>query len=433
MAVRNLLWMATLVAVALMFIFIAPRAARQDTLYRGYRELLEADALVRRHFIEDMDRDALAEGAVRGLLDSLDPFSCYLNPDELADYRLRLSGEHVGIGAAIGLASGVPVVIAPVEGGAAMAAGVRAGDVILAVDGRSTENMSAFEVEGLLAGPAGSVVEITYRAAGGEADAVTQFVTRQSTADVSVKGVVREGDGWAWMLLPDEGIGYVRVAEFHDQTAAQFDRALRDMREAGLKGLILDLRFNPGGVVPQAVAVADRFIADGLLLTTITKVAAEERYRATSTGTDTTTPLVVLVNGSTASAAEIVAGVLQDRERAAIVGSRSFGKGSVQYILELAGGKSAIRLTSAYYQLPSGRFIHKTPASEASGAWGVRPDVLVELSPDEERRLVENRVQVDGGAGGQEETSQAATLEVDRQLRAAVDHLREVLSGKRTR
>lgn len=425
MSLRNLAWSAALAVLALMFLLVSPHAARQGSLLDTYGPLVEIDALVRRHFVETVSADRLREGALAGVMRMLDPYSGYLSPEAYAAYQRRLAGQDVGIGIELGMVFGRPTVIAPVEGEPAADAGVEAGDVILAVDGVGLDGLSATAVDGLLGGPPNSTVELAlYRPE--HAQTITARVTRRPEAASFVRGFAGSADHWVWMLDPDAQIGYVRIAAFRSTTQADFDAALGQLHNQGMRGLIIDLRYNPGGLVAEACAIVDRFVDEGSILRTITRTGAEEIYRATHEGTDLTTRLAVLINGSSASAAEIVSGSLQDHGRATIIGSRSFGKASVQYILPLADGQSAIRLTAAYYALPKGRIVHKTPNSLALGTWGVLPDLKVDLDADAERRIRGSLRR----AGDTPAELARDVLTADAQIQAALDLLRRKLAGQ---
>jgi carboxyl-terminal processing protease len=375
MSFRNLVYAAVLAAVTIMFWRVAPLVAGRDTIERRYGELVEVEAAVRKYYVEHVDEKRLVDGAIRGVFDTLDRYSGYMTGKELAAYRNRLAGLHVGAGLEVGLVDGQATVIAPLAGGPAEAAGVKAGDHLLAIDGQPTETMSIGRIEEALAGPPDSTVELTLAQKG--AAKRTVRVTRETVTSRTVRPYSATVGHENWMLDDEHGIGYVRITAFRQNTADQLDVALASLRADGMKALVLDLRSNPGGLVPAAVAVVDHFVADGMIVSTRTRQGASTQHYAKRSGTDLTTRLAVLIDASSASAAEIVAGSLQDHKRAVILGHRSFGKGCVQYVLALRHGEEAVRITSAYYQLPGGRIIHRTPENEATHSWGVAPDVKV--------------------------------------------------------
>ena len=439
MAKRNLVWLAVIVAISLGLYHLAPMAARQDSVYHTYAPLVEVDALVRQQFVESIEDDRLIDGAIRGLMLQLDPYSGYISPDELPAYRRRAAGEYFGIGVQLGSRQGQPTVIAPIEQSPALEAGVRAGDVILAVDGRTTKGMGIADVDRLLDGDPGSVVELTVRHLDdGRTEELT--IARAPVSLHSVKGFAARGDGdWNYLIDPEIGIAYIRVSNFHEHTAAEFDRALERLSHLEVHGLILDLRFNPGGSLRSAVAMADRFVDQGVIVSTVTRHRAVDTYRARHENTVPPWPMAVLINGASASASEIVAGALQDHERAVVVGSRSFGKGVVQSVVFLQRHPAAVSVTVAHYRLPNGRIVHKTPRNAATDAWGVRPDVVVQIDMQQMQAIQRRRMQVDGWLGRPTSVpahdgvqgSQHAPTEIllDPQLSAALRAVGERLDG----
>jgi len=222
------------------------------------------------------------------------------------------------------------------------------------------------------------------------------------------------------MIDRDASVGYIRVSNFRDNTMRDFDAALGELLDDGAVALILDLRFNPGGLMQQAVAMVDRFVEDGLILSTVTRRRAVDEYVAKREGTIENLKLVVLINGNSASAAEIVAGSLQARRRAVVVGERSFGKGSVQHLIHLVGHKAAVKLTVAYYRLPDGRIIHRTDKNAHTESWGVTPDVGIALDESEVAAIQESRRRVemspDGNAGSSPTPEQVRDRQLDEAL-----------------
>ena len=223
-----------------------------------------------------------------------------------------------------------------------------------------------------------------------------------------VKGARRLGLGqWDYLINGAAGVGYVRVSSFQANTVDDFDAALDGLRAIGIRALILDLRFNGGGLMSQAIDMADRFLSEGMIVSTVTRREAVREYYAHPEGAWRDVTLVVLVNGASASAAEIVAGALQARGRATVVGSRSFGKGVVQHVINLSNRSAAVRLTVSYYKLPNGRVVHKTPANAATDSWGIIPDVEVVLTAAELEAVQESRRLAD--TPGEYATTQHAT------------------------
>jgi len=407
-------WALLFGVFTLMFLQIPPMVARQDSVLTTYQALVEVDALAKQKYVESIDDERLVEGAIRGMMLRLDPYSGYIPPKELPAFERRNHGEFSGVGVEIGLQGGRITVIAPIEGSSAAAAGVLAGDILLSIDGNSLEDRSVFDVEEMLIGAPGSRVRMDVLRAGHESRMTLQVI-REPVTLKSVRGFRRLTSGaWDYLIDRERRIGYVRVSCFRDNTMHDFNVALDELHSGGIAALILDLRFNPGGVMPQAIEMVDRFVDDGLLLSTVTRTRAVESYHATPDTQADDVPLVVLINGSSASAAEIVAGSLQARSRALIIGERSFGKGSLQHLIPLQSHKSAIKLTVAHYRLPDGRIIHRTENNAHSDAWGILPDVEVDLKDEDILAVQSARQALDAG------DPKVTEVPLDRQLEAAL-------------
>ena len=440
---HHLTWLAIFAVIALMFLNLPRMVAKQDTVLNTYSALVEVDALVRQQFVMPVEDQRLVYGAIRGMMLPLDPYSGYIAPAELATFLRRNKGEYTGIGIEVGVRRGRLTVITPIEGSPASHSGVRAGDTIMSIDGRDTNGLSVFDMEELLNGASASSVRLRVLHPG-ELEPVILTIKRGHVSLHTVRGFGRDESGrWRYLIDPEGGLGYVRVSSFLDNTMRDFDAAVRTLQRGGVRGIILDLRFNPGGLMPQAVAMVDRFVGDGLILSTLTRHRAVRDYRATPRGTMTDVKLAVLINGASASAAEIVAGSLQAHGRATIVGQRSFGKGSVQRLIRLTDHHAAVKLTTAYYRLPDGRIIHRTPSSTPDDPWGIEPDVRIELSHDEERAIRESWRALDGaldaGESGhdegqamveiQESSADGREILRDRQLATALALLRRTLAA----
>jgi len=425
-----------------------------------YGPLVEVDALCRQQYVEPIHDTRLVEGAVRGMMLRLDPYSGYIAPHELATFERRSRGDYTGIGIEIGYRLGRLEVIAPIEGSPAAEAGVRPGDALLLIDGADLDGRSVFDVEEMLVGPPGSSVRL--RILHEDEDEPIEIELRRDHIHVSsVRGFARPAPhGWDYWIDHASGIGYLRVSSFRGNTMTEFNAALESLWSAGLRGLIIDLRFNPGGIMHQAIAMVDRFVESGPILATVTRRRAVDEFRARTLGTLADLPLAILINGGSASASEIVAGSLQACGRAVVVGERSFGKGSVQHVIHLTEHNAALKLTTAYYRLPDGRIIHRTPANAATDSWGVIPDIIVELTSEEQRVLRENRRALDlafvedntaeskssgtplvgSGEPAEGRAADSASiapdrptcLMIDRQLDSALNHLRGIISQRST-
>lgn len=364
-------------AAALSAAFVAgtmtPRAAHSDgpraSPYRRLGIVAQVLAHIENSYVDPLDEDRLVDGAVRGMVSTLDPHSSYLSPEDYSLLEADTSGQFGGVGVEIDARGDFLTVLVPFAGSPAARAGVRAGDEILQIEGHDARGMDVDEAVRRMRGRPGSRVRMTLRRRG-----VTDPVRVELVREIIHVNSVESRD------LP-EGIGYVAIKSFQDRTSDEVSQAIdRLTRAAGgrLRGLVLDLRFNPGGLLDEAVFVADQFLREGVIVTTRGRNGqAQDEARARAAGTRPDFPIVVIVNGYSASAAEILAGALQDHHRALIVGQRTFGKGSVQSVIDLPDG-GALKLTIARYFTPSGRSIQ---------AQGIAPDVMIDdgEAPEQQR------------------------------------------------
>ena len=438
---HSLTWTIMFGVIALMFLRLPQMVAKQDAVVNTYSALVEVDALARQQYVDPITDDRLVEGAIRGMMLQLDPYSGYISPEEWPAFERHSRGQFFGVGIELGMQDGRLTVIAPIEGSPAAQAGVQPGDLILSIDGKDLKRRSVFDVEGKLMGAVGTQVQVVILHPGApEPRELT--LTRVSLSLQTVRGFRRTANHhWDYLIDPQHGIGYIRVSDFREMTCSDFDKAIAELNNGPLRGLILDLRFNPGGFMHQAIAMADRFLRDGLIVSTVTRRNAVDEYRAEADPSDLNIPVVVLMNSASASASEIVAGALQARKRATIVGERSFGKGSVQHLIHLVGQQAAIKLTVAYYRLPDNRIIHRNTDNIDTQVWGILPDAEITLAPDELRRVQESRRLLD--TLSPEESPRALNpadpppddhkLEIlmDRQLDAALSVIRNRIDARR--
>ena len=345
-----------------------------DSQYEDLRLFTDVLALIQRNYVEKPENKELVYGAIKGMLETLDPHSSFMTPEVYREMQVETRGEFSGLGIEITTRDDRIVVVAPIEDTPAFKAGIQAGDQIIRIDGKSTKGMSLPDAVKLMRGPRGTTVKLTV-AREGVPDPIDFTITRATIAVKSVK---------AKLLEP--GIGYIRLTQFQERTADDLAAALERFDKEQLKGLILDLRNNPGGLLDQAVKVADFWIDSGLIVYTDGRIENQRmEFRATRDVVKRDYNMIVLVNEGSASASEIVAGALQDTGRAVVVGTQTFGKGSVQTIIPLSDG-SALRLTTARYFTPKGRSIQ---------AKGITPDIVVEagtvVTRNGERSVIRER------------------------------------------
>mgnify|MGYP002622083516 FL=1 len=348
--------------------------------YELYQIFADTIDQVERNYVKDIDRRELVEAAIKGVLDKLDPYSNYISPDDIGRFKSTVESQFGGIGIQIGIENGQLKVISPLVGTPAYRAGLLAGDAILEIDGKTTEGIQIDQAVKRLKGEAGTSVDLVIRHPG-SLKKVPVTITREWVHVDTVLGDHRnQRDAWDFMLDPEQKIGYVRITAFSRDTAKDLRKTLVELQEQGMRGLIVDLRFNPGGLLTSAIEVSDMFIPEGKIVSTKGRNTAERTWDAEEEGTFTGFPMAVLVNHYSASASEIFSACMQDHGRAVVIGERTWGKGSVQNVIELEGGKSALKLTTASYYRPSGKNIHRFPDAKESDEWGVMPDPGFELT-----------------------------------------------------
>jgi carboxyl-terminal processing protease len=404
-------------------------SAEAKEVYEQLRVFSEALDLIKENYVREVEDNKLIEGAISGMLKTLDPHSSYLDPEAYKELQVETKGSFGGIGVEITIRDGALTVVSPLEGTPAYELGIQAGDQIVRVDGQPTKDMSLMEAVQKMRGPKGSKVTLTIMREG--FDKPKDFeITRAVIPIKSVRGKTLE-----------PGYGYVRLSQFQSTTATDLADALAKLEKENqpMRGLILDLRNNPGGLLDQAVKVSDEFLDGGLIVYTGGRVKGQDmRFMAHKKSQPHPHLIVVLVNEGTASAAEIVAGALQDHRRALILGVKTFGKGSVQTVMPLRNG-AALRLTTALYYTPSGRSIQ---------AKGIEPDIVVERQtppkpkeqPAKQKVIREedlkNHMEEEGGAAPEqkpqpvEEVKVKEDLAKDNQLARALELLKswELLS-----
>ena len=388
---------------------------KTDDLYKELELFSDAVSIIRADYVEEKKSKDLMYGALKGLLASLDPYSQFMDPDTYNEMKVETEGEFGGIGIEITMKDDLLTIISPIDDTPAYKAGLKAGDKIVKIDGTIVKDLTLIEAVKKLRGKPGTDVNIIILR---ETDKkLLEFtITRSIIKIASIKK--------AEMLEP--GIGYIRISEFQENTPKDLSDALKKIEVENLKGLVLDLRNNPGGLLDVAVDVAGKFLEEGkIVVTTKGRVESQNfEFKSKNKNHHLDYPIVVLINGGSASASEIVAGALQDYKRAILLGTKSFGKGSVQTVVPMSDG-SAIRLTTSKYFTPKGRSIHGE---------GIAPDIVVEYEEhsqkdkevDKETALLEKLIP------GKEKTAEEKAeekkkKELDNQLLRAVDVLKGIV------
>ncbi len=404
---------------------------REEQYFELMRVFADTFEQIERNYVKDVDRRKLVEAALKGMMEELDPYSNYISPDDVARFTQQIEQEFSGIGIQVTID---PVtqrltVTSPLPGTPAYKAGVKAGDTIMDINGKTTEKMTVDGAVKVLKGKEGEEVTIGVMHQG--SSQIEHLKMPRAKIHVpTVQGDSYKPDGnWNFMIDPEKKIGYVRLTAFSRNTGAELKKALSELKAQGMKGLVLDLRFNPGGLLTTAVEVADLFLEEGKIVSTKGRNTEERTQFAKRSGTFSGFPMAVLVNRFSASASEIVSAALQDHKRAIVVGERTWGKGSVQNVIELEGGKSQLKLTTASYHRPSGKNIHRFPDSKESDEWGVMPDdnYGVRFSPEEMKDYQDYRRQRDVLS---KEGPPKSTF-VDRQLARAEEYIAEQITGEK--
>ena len=344
----------------MIFAGASAKAAAADT-YRQLNLFGDVFERVRADYVEKPDDGKLIETAINGMLAGLDPHSSYMNAKSFRDMQVQTRGEFGGLGIEVTMEDGLIKVVAPIDDTPAAKAGIRANDIITQLNGEQVQGLTLNQAVEKMRGPVNTKINLTIRRKGVDKP-LEVSITRAIIRVRSVRSHIEGGD-----------VGYIRLTQFNEQTTEGLKKAIADIKAKvandKLKGYILDLRNNPGGLLDQAISVSDAFLQKGEIVSTRGRNADEtQRFNARSGDLTGGKPVIVLINGGSASASEIVAGALQDHKRVTVVGTRSFGKGSVQTIIPLGSGNGALRLTTARYYTPSGRSIQ---------AKGITPDIKV--------------------------------------------------------
>ncbi|HBO45403.1 MAG TPA: S41 family peptidase [Planctomycetaceae bacterium] len=370
----------------------SPKVDVEDE-YELQRMLVDTLDQVERNYVTGISRRELIEAAIDGILRKLDPYSDYIARDELDQFRTSMESQFGGIGIQVTIEGGQLQVLSPLVNTPAYRAGILAGDRIVEIDGKPTKNLGLTESVRMLKGKTGEDVVLTVVHPGrSQPEKIT--VKRQRIQLDTVLGDRRaKDDAWDFMYDRKKGIGYIRVTAFSRSTADELRQAVSSLKKQNLNGLILDLRSNPGGLLSSAIEVSDMFVEKGRIVSTSGRNVTERVWEAREANTFSGFPMVILVNRFTASAAEIVAACLQDHKRAVVMGERTWGKGSVQNVIPLEHGNSALKLTTASYCRPSGKNIHRFPNATDEDDWGVTPNEghRVELSSRELVALIVER------------------------------------------
>lgn len=389
----------------------ATPAAESGTAYEELAVLTEALMLVRRHYVEELSYRNILYGALDGMLQSLDPHSHFMPPEQYRDFKEDTGGTFCGVGVELGVRDGVLTIIAPIDDSPAYRAGVVAGDRIVKIDGEDAYDMTIREAADRIRGKAGETIVLTLARSGREPFDVS--LAREQIVVASVRGA----------RLVRSGVGYVRLTQFDEQTMPAFRDKVEGLRREGMQALVLDLRSNPGGLLNVAVQVAETFLERGKTVVSVkgrSTLDKPQELKAGGVKPLTEMPVAILLDEGSASASEVVAGALRDHRRAVLVGERSFGKASVQTVVPLRSNPDCgLRLTTAHYFTPAGNMIHGK---------GIAPDIEVRVTPDERMRMQLRRLYAEAPEKFPEERRKEVASAADVALDRAVDVLAALLA-----
>lgn len=398
---RIALTMAAAAALAVGILALNTGAAAPTSPYTWFAPLVDVERAIADRYVEEPDFEAMQIGAINGMIESLnDPHTEFIPKSLISDFDKNVRGRYVGIGAAVIIEDGEVTIVTPLDDSPAFHAGIMAGDMVIAVDGKPTTGLPLQATIDMLSGEPKTKVTVTIRRG---AETFDVPIVRQQIVTRTVSGWKRDGEQWDFMIDPAHGIGYLRLSQFTTSSPEEMRRAIDQMQKEGLRGLILDLRFNQGGLFIAATQIADFFLDSGLIVKSKGRAHPEQPIYATKQGTYPEFPIAVIVNRQSASASEVLAGALKDNERAVVVGTRSYGKGVMQNVLALPSGAGQLKITEQYYYGPSGRKIQRT---DDSTEWGVDPSdgYFVTMSDDEYMEMLaiqrENAIIRNGARAG---------------------------------
>lgn len=407
------------VGVVISNVGFAERTRSTDELYKELELFSDAVSIIRSDYVEEPESKTLIYGALKGMLSALDPYSQFMDPDTYNEMKIETEGEFGGIGIEITIKDDLLTIISPIDDTPAYNVGLKAGDKIVKIDGKITRDLTLIEAVKRLRGRPGTRVDVT--------------VLRESAKkllDFTIIRSIIKLESIKKSEFIEQGIGYIRLVEFQEKTRMDLEKNLRELEKEGLTALILDLRNNPGGLLDSAVDVSDRFLeADKVVVSTKGRIESQNIvFKSKNKNKHLYFPMVILINGGSASASEIVAGAIQDYKRGIILGTKSFGKGSVQTVVPLSDG-SAVRLTTSKYFTPLGRSIHGE---------GIEPDIVVEYQerPEEMEKneseeildkLLDDKKDEDEEDKQEKKAVKEKKTKYDNQILSAVDVLKGIM------
>jgi carboxyl-terminal processing protease len=389
---EKIAWTASVVLLVVLAFQIPGTLAQRDDDYAFVRTLVDIHRRVADNYVENVDEAKLNQGAIDGMLEQLDTFSVYVPPAREEDFDRMLNGTFKGVGIRLDQhPDGIIEIVTPVDGSPAAKAGIEPGDILLAVDDHVLDKIRLIDLIKMIGGKIGTQVKLTVRHFDGKVQSFN--LTREEVQEPNVKGYQRNADNsWDYYICDDPKVAYVQLKQFTGDSGntpgsyKQLRAVFEQLIASGMRGMILDLRFNPGGQLDQAEQIIKMLIPKGrVVLTTRGRARPEHVEMSDGENVLPNFPMIVMVNEHSASAAEIVSGSLMDNKRAVVLGERTYGKGSVQEVIKLDEQGGELKLTVAYYYLPSGRLVHKKPGATD---WGVEPQIHVPMDPATQQKVL---------------------------------------------
>ena len=424
---ERITWLVGGAMLSFLVLRVPGSLAQRDDDYRFVRTLVDIYRQVDTNYVENVDQPKLQTAAINGMLATLDPYTVYVPSDMQEEFNNSLDGNFKGVG--IRLSQDPPdngpiKVVTPIDDSPAWNAGVLPGDVLTAVDGKSILGKKLEEIIPTIQGPAGTKVTLTLQRDKGQTLDIT--MTRQEFVVPQVKGLSRNPDNsWNFWADEDKKIAYIRLNQFTPDIGEQITKISNDLLKQGMKGMIFDLRFNPGGRLEEAETLIDLFLKEGTIVSIKGRNRPEQKVLAKAEGTLPDFPMTVLVNEHSASASEVMAGSLKDNKRAIVVGARTYGKGSVQEVMPLDANSGELKITVAYWYLPSGKRVARLKDAKE---WGVEPDINVPMNDEAQAKLIMEETRAESKRVPNPATAPSTTpttQPIDPQFDAALDAVRK--------
>lgn len=436
---EKITWMASGAVLAALALNVPGSLAQRDSDYRFVRTLVDIYRQVGTNYVENVDEPKLQTSAINGMLTSLDPYTVFVPEEDKDAFNDALDGNFKGVGIQLNQNPETLAieVVTPIDDSPAWKAGVLPGDTLVKVNGESVVGQRLDGIIGKIKGPNGT--KVTLGLTRGADDKFIELTMERAEFFVpQIKGFERNADNsWNYFADREKTIGYIRLKQFTPDIGKQITEICQTLLKGGMKGLIFDLRFNPGGRLEEAEQLIDLFVDEGTIVTVKGRNRPEQKTMAKSDGTLPDFPMVVLVNEHSASASEVMAGSLKDNKRATVVGARTYGKGSVQEVMPLDAHSGELKITVAYWYLPSGKRVQRIKDAKE---WGVEPDVVVPMDESNQERLVMEQIQSESMRVALETpattrsatgTTVPTTQSIDPQLDRALELLRDKLIGEK--